>query len=69
MAQTKLIISSKNYSSWSLRGWLLAKMAGLDFVEEIVSLDDPSMRAELLLLSPSYPHRRQTWRKRYIPVV
>jgi glutathione S-transferase len=54
MAETTLTISSKNYSSWSLRGWLLCKMAGLDFVEEVRSSDDPSIRAELLLLSPSF---------------
>lgn len=54
MAQAKLTIASKNYGSWSLRGWLLCKMAKLDFVEEHVAADDPSMRAELLLLSPSF---------------
>jgi glutathione S-transferase len=54
MATAVLTISSKNYSSWSLRGWLLCKMAGLDFVEETMSSDDPSTRAELLLLSPSF---------------
>jgi len=53
MAKAKLVISSKNYSSWSLRGWLLCRMAGLEFDEEIISSDDPSMRAELLVLSPS----------------
>jgi glutathione S-transferase len=53
MAQTTLIISSKNYSSWSLRGWLLVRMAGLPFTEEAVSLEDRATRAELLLLSPS----------------
>lgn len=54
MAKTTLTISSRNYSSWSLRGWLLCKMAGLDFEEQVVSVDDPSTRAELLLLSPSF---------------
>ena len=53
MTQTILTISSKNYSSWSLRGWLLCRMAGLDFVEEVVPVDDPANRAELLLLAPS----------------
>jgi glutathione S-transferase len=53
MNRPKLIIGSKNYSSWSLRGWLLAKMAGLDFDEQPVALDDPAHRAEVLLLSPS----------------
>jgi len=53
LAEAILTISSKNYSSWSLRGWLLAKASGLDFEEEVISPDDPAMRAELLLLSPS----------------
>ena len=54
MSRTILTISSKNYSSWSLRGWLLCRMAGLDFEEELLSGDDPNARAELLLLSPSF---------------
>ncbi len=37
MAQATLTIASKNYGSWSLRGWLLCKFAGLDFVEQAVS--------------------------------
>jgi glutathione S-transferase len=53
MADAKLLISSKNYSSWSLRGWLLAKWAGLEFEEQMASSDDPSVRAELLLTSSS----------------
>ena len=54
MAKPKLTIMSKNYGSWSLRGWLLCKIAGLDFDEELLPSDDPSNRAELLLLSPSF---------------
>ncbi|KAF0132814.1 MAG: glutathione S-transferase [Xanthobacteraceae bacterium] len=54
MAKAKLTISSKNYSSWSLRGWLLCRMSGLAFEEVPVSIDDPGQRAELLLLSPSF---------------
>src|SRR5262245_31059958 len=53
MAKTTLTISSKNYSSWSLRGWLLARFAGLEFEEVIVPPDDAGARKELLLLSPS----------------
>ena len=30
MPKTTLSISSRNYSSWSLRGWLLVRFAGLD---------------------------------------
>ncbi|MGE0388436.1 MAG: glutathione S-transferase family protein [Gammaproteobacteria bacterium] len=53
MAKAKLTITSRNYSSWSLRGWLLARLSGLPFDEVIVPMDDPSVRAELLLLSSS----------------
>lgn len=53
MTEATLTISSKNYSSWSLRGWLLCRMAGLDFEEKPVAIDDPNARQELLLLSPS----------------
>ncbi|WP_423143137.1 glutathione S-transferase family protein [Parablastomonas sp. CN1-191] len=34
----KLIIGNKNYSSWSLRGWLAAKQSGLPFEEIMVPL-------------------------------
>ena len=53
MTRTTLTISSKNYSSWSLRGWLLCRMAGLEFIEKPVDLGDPTARQELLLLAPS----------------
>src|SRR3954452_16880743 len=53
MAKTTLTISSKNYSSWSLRGWLLAKFSGLEFEEVVTAPDDASARAEILLLSSS----------------
>lgn len=48
-----LTITSKNYSSWSLRGWLLTRFAGLPFEENVLPPDDPSTRAEILLLSSS----------------
>lgn len=53
MAKTTLTISSKNYSSWSLRGWLMVKMSGIPFEEVLVPANSPDARAELLLLSPS----------------
>jgi glutathione S-transferase len=52
-AKASLTLSSKNYSSWSLRGWLLVRFSGLPFTEKMVATDDASARAELLLLSPS----------------
>lgn len=53
MAEATLLISSKNYSSWSLRGWLITRLSGLPFKEKIVNPDDPAARAELLLRSSS----------------
>jgi glutathione S-transferase len=52
-ARTTLTLSSRNYSSWSLRGWLLARFAGLEFDERMVPADDASAKAEMLLLAPS----------------
>ena len=53
MTKATLTISSKNYSSWSLRGWLMTKFSGLDFDEIVTAPDDASARAEILLLSSS----------------
>lgn len=53
MPRATLTLSSRNYSSWSLRGWLLARFAGLDFDEIMVATDDAGARAEILLLAPS----------------
>ena len=49
-----LTINSRNYGAFSLRSWLLCKMAGLDFEVVVAGEDDPATRAELLLLSPSF---------------
>jgi glutathione S-transferase len=54
MAQAMLTINSRNYGAWSLRGWLLCKMSGLDFELHVLDNDDPDTRAELLLLSSSF---------------
>ncbi len=54
MSPATLTILSKTYGSWSLRGWLMCKMAGLEFEERAPPADDPSARAELMLLSPSF---------------
>jgi glutathione S-transferase len=54
MAQATLTINSKNYGAWSLRGWLICKIAGLEFDEDRLSGADRSARAELLFLSPPF---------------
>jgi len=53
MAKATLTISSKNYSAWSLRGWLMTRFSGLPFEEVVIAPDDPSARAEILLISPT----------------
>ncbi len=43
-----LYLGNKNYSSWSLRGWLAAKLSGAPFRETMVSLtgtSSPAFRA------------------------
>ena len=47
MDATKLVIGNKNYSSWSLRGWLAVKQAGVDFEEVFVNLGDADFKDQL----------------------
>jgi glutathione S-transferase len=53
MATYRLIIGNKNYSSWSLRGWLAVKQAGVAFEEDLVDLAAPDYKAELRRRSPA----------------
>ena len=53
MSSSILVIGNKNYSSWSLRGWLAAKHADLDFEEIKIDLYTPTSKAELLKYSPT----------------
>jgi glutathione S-transferase len=52
--QPSLTIASRNYGSWSLRGWLLCRLAGLELDVTELESTDPDTRAELLLLAPSF---------------
>ena len=47
----QLIIGNKNYSSWSLRPWLLLKAFHIDFQESPVSLAEQGLRERLLAYS------------------
>jgi glutathione S-transferase len=49
----KLIIGNKNYSSWSLRGWLAARASGQLFEEIRIPLFIPGSRERILAHSPS----------------
>lgn len=51
-----LYIGNKNYSSWSLRPWLLARQAGIPFTERRLSLDfapGSAFKAEVARHSPA----------------
>jgi glutathione S-transferase len=48
-----LIIGNKLYSSWSMRPWLLMKVAGLAFTETVIPLSQPDTRKNILAHSPS----------------
>lgn len=50
---TTLIIGNKNYSSWSLRPWLLMRHFGLRFEEIMLPLDSPEFEARIQDYSPS----------------
>jgi len=49
----KLVIGNKNYSSWSLRAWLLLKESEFDFEEIRIPLDTETSAAEMLNYSPA----------------
>lgn len=48
-----LIIGDKLYSSWSLRGALALELAGATYTEELIKLNQPDTREQLLKHSPT----------------
>ena len=53
MARPLLVIGNKNYSSWSLRPWLLLRQAGIDFEELRLPLDTPEFASRIARYSPT----------------
>ncbi|KND59080.1 Glutathione S-transferase [Candidatus Burkholderia verschuerenii] len=49
----KLAIGDKNFSSWSMRPWVLLKHFGMPFEEVLINLYAPDSRAQLARVSPS----------------
>jgi glutathione S-transferase len=49
----KLVIGNKNYSSWSLRSWLLLREAGIDFDEHRIVLETETSASEIREFSPA----------------
>lgn len=53
MADFILHIGNRNYSSWSLRGWLACKLAGIDFEARVIPLDQDGTAAAIAAVSPN----------------
>jgi glutathione S-transferase len=59
MGDLTLVIGNKNYSSWSLRPWLVLKAAAAPFEEILIALDQPNTRQEIL----------KHWRNGTVPIL
>ncbi len=57
MTRLRLAIGNKNYSSWSMRPWVLMKQAGIDFEELMVRFDsfdaDSQFKSTITKLNPA----------------
>jgi glutathione S-transferase len=53
MSQPVLYIGNKNYSSWSLRPWVLLAHFGVQVEERLLWLDTPDFAADVAKASPS----------------
>ena len=53
MEQLHLYLGNKNYSSWSLRAWLVMKQSGAPFRETVIPLQQDDSRDALCAHSPS----------------
>lgn len=48
-----LIIGDKRYSSWSMRPWLVLEMTGAPFTDQVIRLNQPDTRENILKYSPT----------------
>ena len=53
MSDLTLVIGNKNYSSWSLRGWLFLKHTGAPFLEIRIPLEQADTKARIAQYSPA----------------
>jgi len=53
MPDLSLVIGNKNYSSWSMRPWVLMKQLGIDFQEVLLKFHTPEWDASIDRWSPS----------------
>ncbi len=53
MSALLLVVGTRNYSSWSLRPWMLLRHLGLEFTVRQIHFDTPEFDAEIPKLSPT----------------
>ena len=53
MSTLTLVLGTKNYSSWSLRPWLLLRHLGIAFAERVIHFDTQEFATQVPQLSPS----------------
>ncbi len=53
MSEGRLVIGNRRYSSWSLRGWLAVRLAGLDVEVELIPFSRPDPTPAIGQLSPN----------------
>jgi glutathione S-transferase len=53
MPPITLFIGNRNYSSWSLRPWILMRHLGVEFNEVLIPLDLPDTRARIEAVNPA----------------
>ncbi|MDP2653988.1 MAG: glutathione S-transferase family protein [Candidatus Omnitrophota bacterium] len=53
MSEFTLVIGNKNYSSWSMRPWLVMRHFGIPFDEIVIPLGRPDSKTRILEHSPS----------------
>ncbi len=53
MADGTLLLGTRRYSSWSLRGWLAVRLAGLDVTDDVIQLTGAGPGSEVARRSPS----------------
>lgn len=53
MADGRLYIGNRRYSSWSMRGWLAVRLAGLDVEEVMIRFTRPGPTAAIAAASPN----------------
>lgn len=53
MSDGILLLGTRRYSSWSLRGWLAVRLAGLDVTDDVIRLEGGGPESEVARRSPS----------------